>query len=67
MTPTHPLRLRGFRLLFAGRTLSLLGDGVVPAAQERAQIREGEMDEAGLPKESPALLGERVPDSEQDR
>ena len=44
-----------------------LRDGVVPAAQERAQIREGEMDEAGLPKESPALLGERVPDSEQDR
>ncbi|MGW3242918.1 MFS transporter [Streptomyces sp. NPDC001070] len=32
MTPTHPLRLRDFRLLFAGRTLSLLGDGVVPAA-----------------------------------
>ncbi|WUD73607.1 MFS transporter [Streptomyces sp. NBC_00510] len=32
MTTTHPLRLRGFRLLFAGRTLSLLGDGVVPAA-----------------------------------
>ncbi|MFJ4983820.1 MFS transporter [Streptomyces sp. NPDC088732] len=32
MTPTHPLRLRAFRLLFTGRVLSLLGDGVVPAA-----------------------------------
>ncbi|MDX3094083.1 MFS transporter [Streptomyces sp. ME01-24h] len=32
MTTPHPLRLRGFRLLFAGRTLSLLGDGLVPAA-----------------------------------
>lgn len=29
---THPLRLRAFRLLFPGRVLSLLGDGVVPAA-----------------------------------
>lgn len=29
---THPLRLRAFRLLFAGRTLSALGDAVVPAA-----------------------------------
>ncbi len=33
MTPlTHPLRLRAFRLLFLGRTLSALGDAVVPAA-----------------------------------
>ncbi|WP_415924528.1 MFS transporter [Streptomyces sp. MI02-7b] len=30
--PAHPLRLRAFRLLFTGRLLSLLGDGVVPAA-----------------------------------
>lgn len=29
---THPLRLRTFRLLFTGRTLSALGDAVVPAA-----------------------------------
>ena len=29
---THPLRLRAFRLLFVGRTLSSLGDAVVPAA-----------------------------------
>jgi MFS family permease len=29
---THPLRLRTFRLLFVGRTLSALGDAVVPAA-----------------------------------
>jgi hypothetical protein len=31
-TVTHPLRLRAFRLLFTGRTLSALGDAVVPAA-----------------------------------
>lgn len=29
---THPLRLRAFRLLFIGRTLSALGDAVTPAA-----------------------------------
>ncbi|MEU9321941.1 MFS transporter [Streptomyces sp. NPDC048295] len=28
----HPLRTRAFRLLFIGRTLSLLGDAVIPAA-----------------------------------
>ncbi|MFF7988846.1 MFS transporter [Kitasatospora xanthocidica] len=28
----HPLRLPGFRLLFLGRTISTLGDAVVPAA-----------------------------------
>ena len=28
----HPLRVRAFRLLFTGRTLSALGDAVVPAA-----------------------------------
>ncbi|MER7622544.1 MFS transporter [Streptomyces sp. NPDC126503] len=28
----HPLRTRSFRLLFAGRALSLLGDAAVPAA-----------------------------------
>ncbi|MFF8598519.1 MFS transporter [Streptomyces sp. NPDC015232] len=28
----HPLRTRPFRLLFAGRTLSLLGDAAIPAA-----------------------------------
>ncbi|MCP3818912.1 MFS transporter [Streptomyces sp. A3M-1-3] len=28
----HPLRTRSFRLLFAGRTLSLLGDAVIPVA-----------------------------------
>ena len=43
-----------------------LRDGVMPAAQERAQMREGGMDDAGLPKESPALLGERVPDTKED-
>ncbi|MFJ4409409.1 MFS transporter [Streptomyces sp. NPDC088910] len=30
--PRHPLRHRSFRLLFFGRTLSALGDAVVPAA-----------------------------------
>jgi hypothetical protein len=35
-------------------------DGVMPAAEERAQIREGALDDAGLPKESPGLLGDRV-------
>ncbi|MBP0450487.1 MFS transporter [Kitasatospora sp. RG8] len=29
---THPLGLRDFRLLYAGRTISTLGDAVVPAA-----------------------------------
>ncbi|WP_225849972.1 MFS transporter [Streptomyces sp. HPF1205] len=29
---THPLRHRAFRLLFTGRTLSAVGDAVVPAA-----------------------------------
>jgi hypothetical protein len=33
--------------------------GVTPAAEERAQIREGHED-SGLPQESPALLGDRV-------
>ncbi|WNI22900.1 MFS transporter [Streptomyces sp. ITFR-16] len=28
----HPLRTRSFRLLFAGRSLSLLGDAAIPAA-----------------------------------
>ncbi|MFD3657514.1 MFS transporter [Streptomyces sp. NPDC058620] len=28
----HPLRTRAFRLLFAGRTLSLLGDAAIPTA-----------------------------------
>jgi hypothetical protein len=44
-----------------------LRDGVMPAAEERAQIREGRMDDAGLPKESPALLGDRVAGAEKDR
>jgi hypothetical protein len=30
--PPHPLHTRSFRLLFAGRALSLLGDAVIPAA-----------------------------------
>lgn len=41
-------------------------DGVMPAAEERAQIREGAMDDAGLPPESPALLGDRVADAEEN-
>lgn len=32
LQPDHPLRVRAFRLLFTGRTLSALGDAVVPAA-----------------------------------
>lgn len=32
LQPDHPLRLPAFRLLFAGRTLSAVGDAVVPAA-----------------------------------
>ena len=35
----HPLRLRAFRLLFVGRTLSALGDAVVPAALALAVLR----------------------------
>ncbi|MFE3658910.1 MFS transporter [Streptomyces sp. NPDC059165] len=35
----HPLRSRSFRLLFAGRTLSLLGDAVVPAALALAVLQ----------------------------
>ncbi|MFJ8646298.1 MFS transporter [Streptomyces sp. NPDC093546] len=30
--PPHPLRTRPFRLLFAGRALSFVGDAVIPAA-----------------------------------
>ncbi|MGC5410290.1 MFS transporter, partial [Streptomyces sp. DT225] len=29
---THPLRTRSFRLLFIGRSLSMLGDSAIPAA-----------------------------------
>ncbi|MEU9508732.1 hypothetical protein AB0D32_20935 [Micromonospora sp. NPDC048170] len=36
---THPLRLRPFRLLFLGRTVSALGDAVVPAALALAVLR----------------------------
>lgn len=39
-------------------------DGVMPAAEERAQVREGAMD-SGLPDESPALLGDRVAGTEE--
>ncbi|MFE4973828.1 MFS transporter [Kitasatospora sp. NPDC056651] len=35
----HPLRLGGFRLLLAGRTVSTLGDAVVPAALAIAVTR----------------------------
>jgi hypothetical protein len=41
-------------------------DGVMPAAEERAQIRKGAQDAGGLPQESPGLLGDRVP-KEGDR
>ncbi|GAA3765164.1 MFS transporter [Plantactinospora mayteni] len=36
---THPLRLRAFQLLFLGRTLSALGDAVIPAALALAVLR----------------------------
>ncbi|MFG3346721.1 MFS transporter [Streptomyces sp. NPDC048018] len=35
----HPLRTRSFRLLFAGRALSLLGDAVIPAALALAVLK----------------------------
>lgn len=35
----HPLRLRTFRLFFLGRTLSALGDAVIPAALALAVLR----------------------------
>ncbi|MFY1670707.1 MFS transporter [Plantactinospora sp. WMMB334] len=35
----HPLRTRAFQLLFLGRTLSALGDAVVPAALALAVLR----------------------------
>ncbi|MFF5975922.1 MFS transporter [Streptomyces sp. NPDC012769] len=42
-TPTppvpHPLRTRSFRLLFFGRSLSLLGDSVIPAALALAVLK----------------------------
>ncbi|MER7520012.1 MFS transporter [Streptomyces sp. NPDC126499] len=38
-TAPHPLRTRSFRLLFAGRTLSVLGDAVVPAALALAVLK----------------------------
>ncbi|WP_369182157.1 MFS transporter [Streptomyces sp. Y1] len=37
--PQHPLRLHDFRLLFIGRTVSVLGDAVVPAALAIAVTR----------------------------
>lgn len=36
------------------------------ATEERAQIREGGADMAGLPDESPALLGDRLSDVRED-
>ncbi|WP_233512554.1 MFS transporter [Micromonospora deserti] len=36
---THPLRARSFRLLFLGRTVSAVGDAVVPAALALAVLR----------------------------
>ncbi|MFC4017398.1 MFS transporter [Micromonospora sp. GCM10011542] len=36
---THPLRTRTFRLLFLGRTVSAIGDAVVPAALTLAVLR----------------------------
>ncbi|MEV0808856.1 MFS transporter [Micromonospora sp. NPDC050200] len=36
---THPLRVPAFRLLFLGRTVSALGDAVVPAALALAVLR----------------------------
>ncbi|MEU6077413.1 MFS transporter [Micromonospora sp. NPDC047074] len=36
---THPLRVRPFRLLFLGRTVSAVGDAVVPAALALAVLR----------------------------
>ncbi|GAA3781568.1 MFS transporter [Micromonospora maritima] len=36
---THPLRLPAFRLLFLGRTVSALGDAVVPTALALAVLR----------------------------
>jgi hypothetical protein len=35
-------------------------DGVMPAAEERALVQSGANDGAGLPDESPALLGDRL-------
>ncbi|MFI8961272.1 MFS transporter [Streptomyces sp. NPDC053493] len=35
----HPLRSRSFRLLFAGRALSLLGDAAIPAALALAVLK----------------------------
>jgi hypothetical protein len=39
-------------------------DGIEPAAQERAQIREG-LQDASRPEESPALLGDRAAGAEE--
>ncbi|MGS2615774.1 MFS transporter [Micromonospora sp. LZ34] len=36
---THPLRVHSFRLLFLGRTVSAVGDAVVPAALALAVLR----------------------------
>ncbi len=40
-------------------------DGVMPAAEERAQMREGTQEGGALPAESPGLLGDRVAGSEE--
>jgi hypothetical protein len=40
--------------------------GVTPAVEERARIREGGSD-SGKPEESPALLGDRLSGTEEER
>jgi len=40
-------------------------DGVMPAAEERAQMREGSQAGGALPAESPGLLGDRVAAGEE--
>jgi hypothetical protein len=42
--------------------------GVETATEDRARIREGTAESTdGLPDESPALLGDRVPDTPDER
>ncbi|MGH3712400.1 MAG: MFS transporter, partial [Micromonosporaceae bacterium] len=39
LKPDHPLRIRDFRLLFAGKVIDNLGDAIVPAALALAVIQ----------------------------
>jgi hypothetical protein len=62
----HDAVARHYGLDDAGGPSAAEASGGDTAVEERAQIREGESDMAGLPDESPALLGDRLSDVRED-